>query len=485
MKCNVRTAAVFLILLCLLPGTLGVAELALPSYYGDTYYAELPEMYARLNAADSPKLVVVGGSSVAFGLDGALLEELLARQGYDYTVCPFGLYAAVGTSAMLDLSLGALREGDMVILALEPTSETMSAYFGATSFWKCAEDAPELLWPLDREKKSALAGNYIPYLQERWAIFKGGIPPSAEGVYAKAAFNDRCDMAYDRPGNIMALGADLSEPIDLSGVAVSEEFAAQVERFCRQAARRGAAVCLSFSPMNRSALTDTGAEALERYFQLCNDAFPCTVISDPNRYILDSGWFYDSNFHLNSAGAALRTALLAEDILAQLGCYKPLDYDPPEMPPSAYTAPESAGDGEDFLFRPIENSTGQPIGYLVAGLSERGRAREALSVPAVYQGLPVAGIAADALSGAGALLELRLPASIQSLPGGVFAGAASLTRLILEHTDALCDVEEDTFAGADQLRVYVPAGAYPLYRDGQGCETSPWAPYLDRIVTIG
>ena len=37
------------------------------------------------------------------------------------------------------------------------------------------------------------------------------------------------------------------------------------------------------------------------------------MISDPNRYILDSGWFYDSNFHLNSAGAAVRTRLLAEE----------------------------------------------------------------------------------------------------------------------------------------------------------------------------
>lgn len=32
---------------------------------------------------------------------------------------------------------------------------------------------------------------------------------------------------------------------------------------------------------------------------------------------------------------------------------------------------------------------------------------------------------------------------------------------------------------------YAMAVACPMYRDGQGCEVSPWMPYLDRIVTIG
>ncbi len=41
---------------------------------------------------------------------------------------------------------------------------------------------------------------------------------------------------------------------------------------------------------------------MQAFFDLCNRTFDCPVISDPNRYVLDSGWFYDTNFHLNTPG---------------------------------------------------------------------------------------------------------------------------------------------------------------------------------------
>ena len=81
------------------------------------YYAQLPELYRRLTDSPGKRLILVGGSNVAFGVDTGLLERTLAQYGYEYTVCPFGLYAAVGAGAMLELSQGQLREGDVVVLS--------------------------------------------------------------------------------------------------------------------------------------------------------------------------------------------------------------------------------------------------------------------------------------------------------------------------------------------------------------------------------
>ena len=167
---------------------------------------------------------------MAFGVDSALMEDLLSQAGESYTVCNFGLYAAVGTSAMLSLSEKDLNAWDRVVLAIEPTSETFSTYFGATAFWKCAESSPELLLNVNSSQKSALVGNYLTYLQERTEIFRSGILPQPTDSYAKASFDETCNMIYDRAGNAMALGYDTGNPIDLDALTISPDFAEQVNK---------------------------------------------------------------------------------------------------------------------------------------------------------------------------------------------------------------------------------------------------------------
>lgn len=481
MKQHIKTVIILLLLLALLPVTVLATGIAMPDYYQESYYAQLPAMYHRLKEAEGPKIVVVGGSNVAFGLDSALMEELLAEKGFDYTVCPFGLYAAVGTSAMLELSENSLGEGDIVILAFEPTSETMSTYFGATAFLKCMENAPELFLHLSRTKQDALVGNYVSYVQERYEIFRSGLLPQVQGVYAKASFNNRCDMIFDRPGNIMPLGYDTAAPVDLAAVTVAQDFAQQVNDYCKAARSAGAQVYLSFSPVNRTALVGEEQETVSTFFEMCNTTFDCPIISDPRNYIMDSGWFYDSNFHLNSAGAVVRTCLLTEDILAWLGCYGELAYDLPPMPGSAAASYESAGDAAWFEYESIANQNGETLGYLISGLSESGRDRTELTVPAQYQGKPVVGLTTDSLANAAVLEILRLPETVESLPDGLFGQCPSIKQLILEHTSRLCAVTDHTFDGADQLKVFVPSEAFSMYRDGDGCETNLWAQYLERI----
>lgn len=472
-----------LALIAALPAGLLLTGLVLPSYYQEAYYAELGEMYDRLYETEGKKLVIVGGSNVAFGLNGELLEETLASKGYHYTVCPFGLYAAVGTSAMLDLSADALGEGDVVVLAVEPGSQTLSTYFGATAFWKCTEEAPQMLLKMSGSKASALVGNYVPYLQERISIYLNGNPPVAEGVYARSSFNDRCDLIYERPGNIMSVGYDTGAPIDLGTVTIAADFAQQVNDYCARAEANGAKVVMSFSPMNRSAMRNNTEETVNAYFTTCNETFNCPIISNPNDYILPSGWFYDTNFHLNDAGTVLRTYRLAEDLLVYLGCYAPLEYEMPVMPGTQVKTPEVETDMGDFQYAPVEGQNGQPVGYRVSGVTEAGLEKISLTVPGSYEGLPVVGFVEGALDGAEKLEELWLPDSIESLPDAVFQNCGKMTRLMLAHTSGLCTVTEHTFDGADQIMIHVPEQAYALYRDGEGCETNPWYQYLDRIVT--
>ena len=478
MKKRILSILLCLCLLLLFPGVLVLAECILPDFYADSYYAELPQMVNRLKKAEGKRLILLGSSSVAFGTDTALLRNVLSQNGFDYTVCPMGLYGAVGTDVMLDLTASQLRQGDLVVFTFEPTSESMSDYFGANAYWKCAESDPGLLLLADSSKRAALVGSYPGYLQERWAIWQSGQYPVPEGVYALASFDESCNMIYDRPGNTMLLGYDIGSPIDLAQAEISPEFEESVRRFCEIARKTGATVTWSFCPMNRSAIADDSPQALEDFFNRCAQSFGCTSISDPRDYVMDSGWFFDSNFHLNSAGAEVRTLQLAEDILSELGCYQPLSYEMPSMPePDTHPQAESAGD-DAFLFTPFSDGT-----WLISGLKEQGKIKRELTVPSSWDGLPVVGFTEDALAQAENLTQLRLPATIQAIPDGLFSSCTRLERLILEHTDAPCSITAHSLDGPERLRIFVPQAVYPMYRDGVGCEENLWQRYLNRIFT--
>ena len=70
---------------------------------------------------------------------------------------------------MLSLSEKYLNAGDRVVLAIEPTSETFSTYFGATAFWKCAESSPELLFECQFFPEKRTGGGIIwPICRSEW-----------------------------------------------------------------------------------------------------------------------------------------------------------------------------------------------------------------------------------------------------------------------------------------------------------------------------
>ncbi len=474
-----KRMCLILAIILLMPGILLGYGMCLPSYYSQTYYAELPALFHKLQNTQGNKIVIVGGSNVAFGVDSAELETMLRQQGFDYTVCNFGLYAAVGTGAMLSLSEHALRKGDIVVLAIEPLEDTFSSYFGATAMLKCAEDAPELLLYLNDRQRSAVVGNYLAYLQERAEISRSGIAPQPSGAYAKASFDGNGDMIFARAGNMMALGYDTAVPIDLAGFSVEEGFAEQLNGYIAAAKQKGARVVMSFSPMNRDAILDTSGETVYGFFRNLQRTVNCPIISDPNCYIMESGWFYDSNFHMNDAGMAVRTHRLGCDLLTYLGCSAQVSFEAPQMPASIAKTEEAGADTGDFLYEPLGTE-----GLRICGLTAQGREKESLVIPGYHDGRTVVGMTADALGSNGKLVELTLPGTVEEIPDGAFSGCPQLTKLILLHRDQTPRVGAGLLEGAPGLTVCVPKEVYHLYRDGADCAANQWEAFLDRIVTF-
>jgi len=75
-----------------------------------------------------------------------------------------------------------------------------------------------------------------------------------------------------------------------------------------------------------------GAAEPDGFFDAVQSRLGVPVIGDPNASVLDAGWFYDTNFHLNASGKTVYTRLLIRNIKAMLGDSSPTDIAIPAQP---------------------------------------------------------------------------------------------------------------------------------------------------------
>lgn len=394
----------------------------LPAQYDESFLGELSDKCALLEQSPSPRIILVGGSSLAFGVDSALLEQEFPG----YTVVNFGLYAALGTQLMLELSDGQFREGDIVILSPEQQAQTLSCYFNAEAAWQALDGDFALLARLDSSHFGALLGQFPYFAARKLNYFLRGEKPVPEGVYRHASFDSRGDVRADTPANIMPGGWDQNTPVLLEPGVLDAEFVEFVNTWAARAAEQGAQVYYRFCPMNAAAVQGDP----DAYYDFLSGQLDFPILGDPNACVLDPAWFYDTNFHLNSAGRQLNTRTLVRDLKAQLGDTSKTGIPIPAMPELA-TAETAAGDDSDAACFTFEQRGGAAV---LTGVAEEGRGRETLTVPTHWQGLPVTAIADGAFAGCDALRAIRLQSADPTacVPGqGLLDGCAADVSILV------------------------------------------------------
>ncbi len=84
------------------------------SYNSHDYASSLKEKIALLDTTESPRIIFVGGSGVALGIDSPLIEKETGLHPIN-----MGIYGALGLKFMLHELTDNLRPGDIVVLSPE------------------------------------------------------------------------------------------------------------------------------------------------------------------------------------------------------------------------------------------------------------------------------------------------------------------------------------------------------------------------------
>ncbi len=82
--------------------------------FKDNYTNILSVKYETLTKTESPKIIIISGSSAAFGLDGNKLADMTG-----INVANTAIHAGIGALYETELSKANINEGDIVLLGYE------------------------------------------------------------------------------------------------------------------------------------------------------------------------------------------------------------------------------------------------------------------------------------------------------------------------------------------------------------------------------
>lgn len=304
-----------------------ICGFGLPVQFGDTFMGELKSKYERLKETSGKRIVLVGGSGVAFDCDSALMDDFFPS----YEIVNFGMYAGLGTKAVMDLSENYIHEGDIVILSPEQSEQTFSDYFNGEYMWQAADGAFGMLRNLKSENFEAMLGNFPRFALEKLNYVMKGQKPQTDSIYQKKSFNTYGDIELDTcRENILPNGYDVNQKVRFTEDVVQPEFMDYMNDWAKRLEKKGAVVWYRYCPVNKLSVEDMDDLAAYDVFLRQKLDFP--VIGNPENSLMEAEWFFDTNFHLNQPGKEVNTVQLIRDMKAMLGDDRAVTVELPEKP---------------------------------------------------------------------------------------------------------------------------------------------------------
>ena len=270
--------------------------------YENGYNASLIDKVERLESIDEPKIVLLGHSSLAFGIDSERIEE-----AFGMPVVNMGLHGGNGNAFHEEMAKYNVAQGDIYIICHSDYDDD-NVIQDAMTAWSSIENHLNL-WKILRVNDIGTMAKAFPiYLKHCLGYHSAGTGnQDPGGLYARSAFNEYGDVALLREGNQYTFEGEVVPP------GIGDAAVDRINELNGYLARRGATLLVAGYPIGNGNVTAEAAE-FEAFQEQLADRLDCPVISNYADYMFDYRYFYDTNLHLNTEGVALRTGQLISDI---------------------------------------------------------------------------------------------------------------------------------------------------------------------------
>jgi hypothetical protein len=272
----------------------------------ESFIATIADKHQYAKSITEPKIILVGGSNLAFGIASDSIEKALVKP-----VVNLGLYAGFGLTFVLKEALSEVKKGDIIVLCpeyyLRKSGDNFSKQMAVFAY-PPADDFIEYENIIDRltlkgEFYSRYARNLI-FLPNR--IKSPSINDTISG-YFRGGFNKNGDaLSHLNNPTVQSLG-DL---FDIKDEDYSLEIQ-EINQFIDTIKQRGGTV-FWYYPSYSQVGYDKNEKKLIVYEKLISDNINCKKINHIKDEIYPLDCFYDTHFHLNTKCRLERTKKLIE-----------------------------------------------------------------------------------------------------------------------------------------------------------------------------
>ncbi len=281
---------------------------------GNDFALVTVDKHAALAKNVPEKIVFVGGSNLAFGLDSDMVEHELGGH-----VVNMGVSSFVGLRFMLEEIKPSLNPSDTVVLSLEYEIYYYPANGLGTQVFMLVKARPSSIGFLTDWGQRLAVAKAVPeaaqqkilrLIRQRLGQSHSPAIRFMNTIEVRSGLNGHGDL-------ISHLGLnwpfEREEGIDLNSRASNKEIIEILKAFTVEMNARGVRVVLLHPPVPRS-YYDRQKQSIENLQESLKHDTELQGLTPPENYVFPDSFFFDSIYHLNATGRKIRTGRLIKDL---------------------------------------------------------------------------------------------------------------------------------------------------------------------------
>lgn len=253
-----------------------------------------------LKKTKSPRIVFVGGSNLAFGLDSTRISL-----AFSLPVVNMGLHAGLGLKFMLDEVKPYLKFGDIVVIIPEYEQFTGDLFYGDKTLIEVAalthNKLPILSMPIMQ-----LANNVLK-LNEYIFNYSPGRSSNlnTDPIYARNSFNSFGDVT----AHLFLPNEKYSRDYKAISTIINKTAVQYLHNFIATNMARGITALIFYPCLERTYYYRNEVIIME--IEKALNANGIKALSTPQDFLYNDELFFNSNYHLNMQGRQLFTDKLS------------------------------------------------------------------------------------------------------------------------------------------------------------------------------